>query len=66
MLDFQMFLNKDLSGAELPVGLWHRSVTCRKVDKLLKRQRHSGSEANQRPAQRGELTIIVPGPARGQ
>lgn len=50
---FQMFLNKNLSGAELPVGLWHM------VDKLLMGQTEaSESEVNQSPAQRGELEVL--------
>lgn len=50
---FQMFLHKNLSGAELPVGLWHM------VDKLLMGQTEaSGSEVSQSPAQRGELEVL--------
>ena len=48
-----MFLHKNLSGAELPVGLWHM------VDKLLTGQTEaSGSEVSQSPAQRGELEVL--------
>lgn len=48
-----MFLYKNLSGAELPVGLWHM------VDKLLTGQTEaSGSEVSQSPAQRGELEVL--------
>lgn len=48
MPGFQMFLHKNLSGAEFPVGLWHM------VDKLLTGQ----TEVSQSPAQRGEQEVL--------